>query len=80
MKTKTLPVLLTIGTLLSCSDAKKETAKIRSFELNPLNGKDTVNVTDSKGRKQGIWLKTRSEYSVSVTDTMYYLNDTLVRK
>ncbi|MGZ3864350.1 MAG: hypothetical protein ACXVPN_03895 [Bacteroidia bacterium] len=80
MKTKILLILSTIGTLLSCSDVKRKTVKIKSFELSPVNGKDTINVVDSKGRKQGIWLTTKTANSVSYTDTLYYKDDSLVKK
>jgi len=70
MKTKTILTLLTIGTLMSCGDTKKETAKIRSFELSPIDGNDTINVFDVYGRKQGVWFTKDSK------DTMVYLNDT----
>ncbi len=73
----------TILTLMSCDNKSTGDNKptIKSFELNPLNGKDTINIVDSKGRKQGIWLtplKNPNDNMVAVPDTMVYRNDTLV--
>lgn len=66
---------------MSCGDTKKKTVKIKSFELNPTNSKDTINVLDSQGRKQGIWLKmNRADNMVSVPDTLFYKDDSLVKK
>ena len=65
---------------MSCGDVKKETTKIKSFEVSPLNGKDTINIIDYKGQKQGMWLKFHTNNMVSVADTMYYRNDTLIKK
>lgn len=83
----TIQQLLTVATILSLvsCDNKQSTGdnerQIKSFELSPLNGKDTINIIDSKGRKQGIWLsplKNSNDNVVYAPDTTVYHNDTIV--
>jgi len=83
MTIQQLLIATTILTLMSCNtkSTSDNKPKIKSFELNPINGKDTINVIDSKGRKQGIWLtplRNPNNNVVAVSDTIIYRNDTVV--
>jgi hypothetical protein len=74
----------TILTLVSCGSKQSSADNkptIKSFELNPTNDKDTINIVDSKGRKQGIWLtplKNPNDNIVVMSDTIIYRNDTVI--
>lgn len=84
MKIQQLLTAATILTLVSCNNKQPSgdsSTKFKSFELSPTNGKDTINVIDSKGRKQGVWLtplKNTNDNIVAVPDTIVYSNDTVV--
>jgi len=67
--------------LFSCENInsdknEKNTRSGGSFELF---GKDTANITDMNGQKQGIWYSYKITSSGrEFTDTLFYKNDTLV--
>lgn len=54
--------------LASCGNkSKKDYLWTSTFEIS---GKDTINITDGDGKKQGVWLIGTKK------DTVVYLNDT----
>lgn len=69
-------VLLTIIGLITLSACENESLNkeqehfLQSYELGGPNGKDTMNVVDAHGYKQGLWIMRNRK------DTMVYKNDT----
>lgn len=73
MRTFILLGLLSLLSLVACHTETKTTEQkhfIQSYELGGPSGKDTMNLVDSYGYKQGLWV-TRNR-----KDTMVYRNDT----
>ena len=78
-----LLIAVTILSLASCNFNNQSSADskptMRSFEIDPTNGKDTINIIDNQGRKQGLWLnRIHTNNMITVSDTLFYKNDTLV--
>ncbi|HWY11169.1 MAG TPA: hypothetical protein VN026_07590 [Bacteroidia bacterium] len=65
-------LFLIIFFFAGCINDHKSLKLIGSYEMN---GNDTVNVTDSQGRKQGKWIPSVNN---KMTDTVYYRNDTVL--
>jgi hypothetical protein len=66
--------------LTSCSNysssEEKESNFIQSYELEGANMKDTVNMVDAHGWKQGKWTPNLTN---KLKDTVYYRNDTIIQ-
>lgn len=65
MTTNKFLIALVILTLMSCNRKSKV---VYSYQLS--NNRDTINIIDHAGLRQGIWLMPNSK------DTMVFLNDT----
>jgi hypothetical protein len=76
-KTGIIITLLTALMFFSCGQAPYHKGKQYdcSFELDPKNNKDTINLV-MDGKKQGKWIKTVN----GKREITYYRNDTLISK
>jgi hypothetical protein len=66
--------------LTSCSNnnsaLENESNFIQSYELGGANMRDTVNMVDAHGWKQGKWTPNLIN---KLKDTVYYRNDTIIQ-
>lgn len=78
VKTMYLSVIATVLLIgVSCNNSTESEKKcLASYEFLPQNFKDTVNLVDCNGWKQGKWVPSPTNKQ---KDTMYYRNDTLVQ-
>ena len=77
---QTLKPILVLTVVLfvfqSCGDKPQAHKPCNSsYEIHPSNIRDTVNVLDCDGLKQGKWVPTKMN---KLTTTTYYHNDTII--
>ncbi len=70
--------------LQSCGEEFKPSrpAHLCSYELTGANGRDTINLTDNKGLKQGMWIMKKKlgykTYKVVIKDTTIWKADEVI--